>query len=135
MATILYKRFIQKRNNNTSKAIQSHPCEHQRTVSHISEGLIGLDHFDGSGRDDANKLLSATEEQRLPQANIHNADQGINSQNVADCSICEDEKKAMSRYRWRLMMGLFFPFLAQSLDTTIIAGAASFIASDFSEFD
>jgi MFS family permease len=37
----------------------------------------------------------------------------------------------MKHYRRRLMLGLFFPFLVQSLDVTIIAGALPFIASDF----
>lgn len=41
------------------------------------------------------------------------------------------EKKAANRYRWKLMIGLFFPFSVQALDITIIASAAPFIASDF----
>lgn len=31
------------------------------------------------------------------------------------------------------MIGLFFPFLVQTLDSTIIAGALTFIADDFSK--
>jgi hypothetical protein len=41
------------------------------------------------------------------------------------------KKRAAGHYRRRLMAGLFFPFLVQSLDVTIIAGALPFIASDF----
>jgi MFS family permease len=47
------------------------------------------------------------------------------------CSVCKEDKRAARRYRWILIGGLFFPFLVQALDATIIAGALSFIASDF----
>ena len=55
---------------------------------------------------------------------------GIQSSN-APCSTCKEEKRAARRYRWLLIGGLFFPFMVQSLDVTIIAGALPFIASDF----
>jgi MFS family permease len=47
------------------------------------------------------------------------------------CPTCNEEKHAARRYRWLLIGGLFFPFMVQSLDATIIAGALPFIASDF----
>ncbi|KAF8863934.1 MFS general substrate transporter [Acephala macrosclerotiorum] len=47
------------------------------------------------------------------------------------CPICKDEHRRMRIYRRRLMAGLFLPFLVQSLDSTIIASALPFIASDF----
>lgn len=34
-------------------------------------------------------------------------------------------------HRWKLILGLFAPFMLQSLDTTIIASALPFIAADF----
>jgi hypothetical protein len=37
-------------------------------------------------------------------------------------------------YRWRLIGGLFLPATVQALNTTLIAGALPFIASDFNEF-
>lgn len=47
------------------------------------------------------------------------------------------EEKAEQRrrrvYRWKIVVGLFAPFTLQSLDTTIIASALPFIASDFSK--
>jgi len=55
-------------------------------------------------------------------------------QSESDCGICKDEKRQMNHYRRRLMLGLFFPFLVQSLDVTIIAGALPFIASDFRKY-
>jgi len=40
----------------------------------------------------------------------------------------------MRIYRRKLIAGLFLPFSVQALETTIIAGALPFIASDFSKF-
>jgi hypothetical protein len=48
-----------------------------------------------------------------------------------ECDICKDEKREMNPYRRRLMLGLFFHFLVQSLDVAIIAGALPFTALDF----
>ncbi|SPO06506.1 related to putative multidrug transporter [Cephalotrichum gorgonifer] len=42
-------------------------------------------------------------------------------------------KKAMRKYRWKIIMGLAAPFLLQALDTTIIASALPSIAQDFGE--
>lgn len=41
------------------------------------------------------------------------------------------EKRRKRAYRWKIVIGLFAPFTLQSLDTTIIASALPFIASDF----
>lgn len=134
MATILYKKFIKNKNNSKPKPSQSHPCEHQRTVSNISDGFVELDNYGGPGREDTDDgLIPDDEAHRKHKANIQNDEGHIGLQNAEVCSICKEEKRTMSRYRWKLMIGLFFPFLVQSLDTTIIAGAASFIASDFSK--
>ena len=46
----------------------------------------------------------------------------------------KQEKRAARVYRWKLIGGLFFPFTIQALDTTIVAGALPFIASDFRGF-
>lgn len=43
------------------------------------------------------------------------------------------EQRRKRAYRWKIVIGLFAPFTLQSLDTTIIASALPFIASDFSE--
>jgi hypothetical protein len=50
---------------------------------------------------------------------------------TASCTICEAEKKTARRYRWKLIAGLFLPFTVQALDTTIVASAFPFIASEF----
>lgn len=41
------------------------------------------------------------------------------------------EKKRRTKYRWKVVFGLFAPFALQALDTTIIASALPFIAQDF----
>lgn len=43
------------------------------------------------------------------------------------------EQRRKRSYRWKIVIGLFAPFTLQSLDTTIIASALPFIASDFSK--
>ncbi|RDW83052.1 MFS general substrate transporter-15 [Coleophoma crateriformis] len=47
------------------------------------------------------------------------------------CSACKTRKKAERYYRLKVIGGLILPFTLTSLDTTIIAGALPFIASDF----
>ncbi|KAH7321055.1 major facilitator superfamily domain-containing protein [Stachybotrys elegans] len=51
----------------------------------------------------------------------------------APCADCQAEAKASSRYRWKLILGLALPFSLQALDSTIIASALPWIASDFGE--
>ena len=45
-----------------------------------------------------------------------------------------EAQRAARVYRWRLIGGLFLPATVQALNTTLIAGALPFIASDFNEF-
>jgi hypothetical protein len=44
------------------------------------------------------------------------------------------EKKRRRKYRWKIVIGLFAPFALQALDTTIIASAMPYIATDFSTY-
>lgn len=43
-----------------------------------------------------------------------------------------EQKTTARNYRWRLIIGLLLPSILEALDTTIIAAALSFIASEFS---
>lgn len=45
----------------------------------------------------------------------------------------QQQKQEMRIYRWRLVAGLFVPASVQALNTTMIAGALPYIASDFSK--
>jgi len=124
MAFYLYRKFIKNRNpespiRNDPKAPTPHePCIHQRNGSLASNaGLMSLGH-------------ELNEYAPRKFANDERSVQDIEG----DCGICIDEKRQMTHYRRRLMLGLFFPFLVQSLDVTIIAGALPFIASDFRKY-
>jgi len=113
MALFLYRKFI--KNKNPKAPIRHEPCVHQRNTSLASDtGLISesheLDEFAPKEAEKNHQLTHGT---------------------TRECDICKDEKRQMNHYRRRLMLGLFFPFLVQSLDVTIIAGALPFIASDF----
>lgn len=117
MALYLYRKYKENKNLKApTKAPTRHePCIHQRNASLASDaGLISegneLDDFAPKGAEKNHQLT-------------HDI--------TSECDICKDEKRQMSHYRRRLMLGLFFPFLVQSLDVTIIAGALPFIASDF----
>jgi hypothetical protein len=116
MAFYLYKKYI--RDKTPQAPIHHEPCIHQRNASLASDaGLISkgheLDEFAPKEAEKNHQLTHVT---------------------TSECGTCKDEKRAMNRYRRRLMLGLFFPFLVQSLDVTIIAGALPFIASDFRKF-
>ncbi|KAF4462537.1 multidrug transporter [Fusarium albosuccineum] len=49
------------------------------------------------------------------------------------CPTCASGKSAARKYRWKIILGLFFPFALQALDATIIASALPWIAGDFGE--
>ncbi|CAM1504150.1 Fc.00g017410.m01.CDS01 [Cosmosporella sp. VM-42] len=49
------------------------------------------------------------------------------------CLECKAEKKAATKYRWTIILGLVSPFALQALDATIIASALPWIAGDFGE--
>jgi hypothetical protein len=42
------------------------------------------------------------------------------------------ERKKRGRYRWKMTIGLFGPFTLLALDSTVIATAFPYIATDFS---
>lgn len=58
----------------------------------------------------------------------------IEAPGVQPCQKCREERLAARNYRIKLIIGLFFPFAIQALDTTIVASALPWIASDFSKF-
>jgi hypothetical protein len=121
MATIIYKKFIKKSSQAPKASTRHEPCIHQRNASATSDA--GLMSFPGHPRESHELNEFSPKEAEKNRQFSHDA--------KSDCDICKEEKKAMKHYRRRLMAGLFFPFLVQSLDVTIIASALPFIASDF----
>ncbi|PVH88698.1 MFS general substrate transporter [Cadophora sp. DSE1049] len=135
MAFYLYKKFIKNRIKNESPSTPklSRPCEHQRIVSNLSDGFVELDDFNQSGRGAAREGLVPSEGAQKHESECQTIDGRDGVPHSDECVICKEKKKAMTRYRWKLMIGLCFPFMVQALDTTLIAGAAGFIASDFNQ--
>lgn len=96
-----------------TKSGKKHDCIHRREASQISESAMELTAYPG-----------------VP-AEIH--EKTDMDDTPSPCAECQEAKRAARIYRWRIISGLFVPFLVQSLDVTIIAGALPFIASDFSK--
>ena len=106
MAYYLYKKIRDKRQDNASQSQQEYynlSDGHERTVS-------GFGNQRESARSGDAFLGPNMEEARLAKAN----------------------QKRMRAYRWRLIIGLFFPCMVESLNQTIVATALPFIGSDFS---
>ncbi|KUJ08500.1 MFS general substrate transporter [Mollisia scopiformis] len=49
------------------------------------------------------------------------------------CTICRKEQLTARKYRFKLIVGIFFPFALSALDVTIIASALPWIAIDFGQ--
>ncbi|KAG4430010.1 hypothetical protein IFR05_014505 [Cadophora sp. M221] len=133
MAFYLYKKFIKNRNESPSKPAPRRPCEHQRIVSNVSDGFVELDAFSQPARGATDEELITREGGRKQRDDCQTTDGRDGLPHSDECVVCQEKQKAMSKYRWKLMLGLCFPFMVQSLDTTLIAGAAAFIASDFNQ--
>jgi hypothetical protein len=66
-----------------------------------------------------------SEENNIQEAEIKNAQKTDPSPDEVA------EKKRRRSYRWKIIFGLWCPFALQALDTTIIASALPYIATDF----
>ena len=83
--------------------------------------------------------LEVTSRQPVATADAHVDSSAVNDaepiarDSKGRCLTCRQEQLAARKYRNRLIIGLFFPFALQALDTTIVASALSWIASDFHE--
>ncbi|OBT96626.1 hypothetical protein VE01_05293 [Pseudogymnoascus verrucosus] len=109
----LYEPTKPTKASKPTKSEKKRDCIHRRGVSQISESAMELTaHPDGA-----------------PE--VHEKTDLVD--NSSPCAECKEAKRAARIYRWRIISGLFVPFLVQSLDVTIIAGALPFIASDFNQ--
>ncbi|TVY58870.1 Efflux pump FUS6 [Lachnellula cervina] len=113
MATILYKKFFKKDSSQQTSPSQAPSCSHQRGTSDVSD--IPLTE------------LHTRREKDIPRT----IDKSFVSDGDDACEVCRYQKKALTKYRWKVIIGLSCPFLVQALDSTIIAGALPYIASDF----
>jgi hypothetical protein len=133
MAYLLYRHIKAKRTAAAAAAsagpgpAQEKPakpvklCGHQRDISLDTLGMpADLSDFSNSPqlKGDGAKELAADKPQ-------------VATGEMGPCQQCKQEKRTARIYRWKLIAGLFLPFTVQALDTTIVAGALPFIASDF----
>ncbi|TVY40815.1 Efflux pump [Lachnellula subtilissima] len=113
MATILYKKFLKKYSSQQTSPSQTPPCNHQIDTSNASDIPLAEPH--------------TRREKNIPRT----IDRSFVSDGDDACEVCRYQKKALRKYRWKVIVGLSCPFLVQALDSTIIAGALPYIASDF----
>ena len=116
MATIIYKKFFKKDSTEQKSPSQAPTCSHQRGSSDAP--VVPLTELPTGHEKDVSRDI----------------DKSFSSDGDSSCEVCQYEKKALTKYRWKLIIGLFLPFLVQALDSTIIAGALPYIASDFREY-
>ncbi|KAK3695994.1 hypothetical protein LTR37_018212 [Vermiconidia calcicola] len=111
MAYYLYKKIRQKQKQrkDVEPWAETYPLEYQRVTSPNSGG-------------------SADQRQREDRTSTKRHDRN------RDASSLREDKKAKRKYRWQLIGGLMLPFITYGLNTTMIAGALPFIASDFHQF-
>lgn len=115
MATILYK-YLKKKHNQRK--------ENENAARQKSEDFVELTPFPDR-QSDSHDMSEAT----IPR--VQTEEPSIHADTPPDDGN-KDKIRTARIYRYKIIAGLFLPFLVQSLDTTIIAGALPFIASDFS---
>jgi len=123
MAYLLYK-YLRREGSRPCE-----PREHERPMSQSSGSPLELSYLPGARRGADSGIEEISSGQPIVEK-PHN--QAASERKTVDPSvICDQDKKAASRYRWKLIAGLCLPFSVQALDATIIASALPFIASDF----
>jgi hypothetical protein len=129
MAYLLYK-YLREKGSQPRE-----PCEHERRMRQNLDSPLELSYLDCSPRGGDPGIDETSSPQRIAQKSHRPPTHEYASFDpTIPCSICKQEKKTVSRYRWKLIAGLCLPFSVQALDATIIAGALPFIASDFREY-
>jgi len=113
------------------EAKHRHRCVHELQTDQVSSTPPELFTSTGTRQNDENNIGDNSPLQQIVEKS--QITDPIFYDPFIPCRICEEEKKAARRYRWKLIAGLALPFAVQGLDSTIIAGALPFIASDFSE--
>jgi hypothetical protein len=104
-----------------SKQSTKPPCHHQ--LQPLQNADISRNQAPGQEKHDAQE----------PQGKAITQDTQPPLDQKGKCTACKSEKSAARTYRWKLIIGLIFPFALQALDVTIIASALPWIAVDFGE--
>jgi hypothetical protein len=116
MATIIYKKYIKSKRDK-----QPELCEHRRASQNTTAPVTVFNSIELPAR----SISSVQQTKNL--ATGYPEDEASNH----PCPICKEENRRLRIYRCKIVAGLCLPFIVQALDTTIIAGALPFIASDF----
>lgn len=111
MAYLLYK-YIKKR--RAASAQQQKTSEHELKLNDDNQSPFQI-------TEDSERIVDSDQGPKTSEARVEEE------------SIAKEAKRAARIYRWRLIAGLFLPFSVQALETTIVAGALPFIASDFNQ--
>ncbi|KAI9756895.1 MAG: hypothetical protein M4579_003649 [Chaenotheca gracillima] len=118
-------------------------CEHQRRMvpvpttvwheeSQVQSGQDGISQVEPASK---TQLRDADEPEKTRVSTTATNPEATPSPPLGPCQICKADKRRATKYRWKLIAGLFFPYLIASLDLTITATALPFIASHFNKFD
>ena len=98
----------------TAKSSPNPPCQHQlealRDANESNQAPV--------------QCSTPTSPETEPQAATQDA-------HPSKCPTCLHERRLARTYRWKLILGLIFPFALQALDVTVIASALPWIAVDF----
>ena len=145
MAFLLYKYIQKKRASRRETAGSFEAHLNQESISPVAKP-IKAEALTDPEQDRINTasdgiLISSTISEKHGSAHDSCGDLGHNGNrklipggvgSPTESEYTKEEKKAMRIYRWKLILGLFLPFSIQALETTVLAGAYPFIASDFS---
>lgn len=99
------------------------PCSHQLRARNETIGSAGV--FRDLGQSDLNAPS---------QIQLKSSSQNDSQKPQDSCQICKKKNHDSRVYRWKLVCGLFLPYVLASLDLTIVASALPFIASHFGMF-
>jgi hypothetical protein len=130
MAYLLYKCIRKQARESEAKKANPDGFENLGEDQHspVPAGIAGLEDINITQRSETPMRQNGTQEKSYPAPETV-----ATSTKTKEVTQTPEEKKAMRIYRAKLIGGLFFPFSVQALETTIIAAALPYIASDFSK--
>ncbi|KAL2007863.1 hypothetical protein VTN00DRAFT_7845 [Thermoascus crustaceus] len=100
------------------------PCSHQLRARNEAIGSTGVP-----------KVLGQSDPKAPSEMQLKLSSQNDSQKPQDSCQIRRKKNHDSRVYRWKLVCGLFLPYVLASLDLTIVASALPFIASHFGKFD
>ncbi|KKK13292.1 hypothetical protein AOCH_003610 [Aspergillus ochraceoroseus] len=127
MAYYLYKKI--KASREASKAQPSNPLSNETKPAcpHVAQSRHAQVFNPTEGnelRDLASiSLTGAPRESQPPRSS------------TSECAFCKEEVRRRRIYRWKVILGLFLPYMLATIDLTIVATAVPSIASHFGQLN